>query len=435
MRGTRWAIWAVVAAAAFLTGVGQFVFDAEAYWSASLALTHGDAPFPGYLDLRGVLSTVAYLPAAAVVRIAGETLAGPAVLAQNAVLIGWFAAYLLPALARPWRQLGTRSRWIGAFLVWVVLHGFAPYPLMDIYAVIAVLTAIVLLQRKGPISLVSAGLLLGYAANVRPAYLPVIALIAVVTVVARRWRSGWVLLGGMTALLPQVIYGWVSRGVLSISPAATEGLISLQSGYAAYTVRYDTAPWDGGGAGQFFCSPAMASHVSPLPTTTAELAGAYLSNFSHALPFALEKVAASLHWPLSAPYLHPNPGVDALFAVAVTAIAVVGCAALVCAPILRRRTASRDLWVAWGLVSSAVVATIATLAGSATESRFAIPLVLLGVVGVTVVAEAGAASVRANRRAFVAAGVVAVVVVGLGYAGLSHPAPRVMMTPEVCATT
>ncbi|WP_149205418.1 hypothetical protein [Actinotalea subterranea] len=421
--------------ATFLTGIGVFVFDADAYWSVAMSLAKGEAPFPGYFDLRGVLSGIAYVPAALVVRAGGDILAGSAVLAQNSLLVGWFAAFLLPALARPWRELGTPGRWGGAFLAWTVLRGFAPYPLMDIYAVTAALLALVLVQRRGIGALIGAGLMLGYAVNVRPAYLPVIALLAVVTVVVRSWSSFWVALGGAVALAPQILYSWLSREVLSLSPAATEGLVALQAGYAAYTVRYDTAPWDGGiDARQFFCSPAMAANVHPLPTTTTELAAAYLSNFEHALPFALQKVAASLHWPLSTPYLHPAPGLDALFSAAVTIIAVVGCATLALSPVLRRRHTSRGLWVAWGLVISTVVASIATLAGSATESRFAIPLVLIGVVGVSVLADAGLGAVRAYPRAFAAAVVAACMVVALGYAGLAHPAPRGMVTPEVCET-
>lgn len=427
-----WLVLLVVTATTLLRGVGEFRFDASNYWDAATWLVRGESARQNYFDLRGIFTAMTYAPAALLSRVLGAGVAGFAVLLQNSVLIGWCAGFLVPALVRPWRLLGTRGRWVGAGLAWLVLGGFAPYPLMDLYSAIAVTGALVLLPRVSGRSLVAAGALLAYAINLRPAYLPVVILLALVTLGARRRRSLWAAAGGLVVTLPQVAFNYLLHRSLSPLPVAAKDLVALQTGLAAFTVRYDTVPGNATAPQQFFCSPEMASSLGTLPTTTGELLGAFVRTLPQSALFALEKVSAGLHWPFSIPYLSPHPGADALFAVAVTAITVFGVFFLVGTPIARRAAADRTLWEAWALVVASVVGTVLTLVGAANEARFALPLVLLAACGVAGLADAGPGCLTRHRVATAAVFLATLAVVGLGYSGLAHPSPPGFTDTALC---
>lgn len=430
---TRWQILAVVATAALVRGVGAFVFDARLYWDAASSILTGGPTSQGYFDLRGVLTAVTFAPSTVITLLIGPSSAGFAVLLQNSVLIGWAAGFLVPAVIRPWRVIGTRARWVGAGLSWLALGGFAPYPLMDLYAALAVTGAAALLSRHSRMSLIAAGVLLGYAINLRPAYVPVVVLLAIVTLFARRWRAGLVAAGLLVGLVPQIVFNYVRYHSRSPFPVSTGSLVALQTGYASFTVRYDTVPWSGPDPRQFFCSPAMATSLGSLPTTTGELLGVFVRNLPRSALFAVEKVSAALHWPLSIPYLSANPGVDALFAGGITVMTVFGIFYLLGMPTARRAVTDRTLWEAWALVVAFTVGTVLTLVGAATEARFALPLVFLGVSGVTCLVDAGSGCLRRHRLSTAGVLLVAVAVIGFGYSGLAHPAPPGGADTAVCA--
>jgi hypothetical protein len=236
----------------------------------------------------------------------------------------------------------------------------------------------------------------------------------------------------LVGLIPQVAFNYVRHRSLSPLPISTSDLVAVQSGYAAFTVRYDTV-LSGTQPQQFFCSPSMATSLDSLPTTTGGLLAVFVQSLPRSALFAVEKVAAALHWPLSIPYLSPNPGVDALFAGGITAITVFGIVYLVGMPIARRAATDRALWEGWALVVALTVGTVLTLVGAATEARFALPLVLLGVCGVACIADAGWGCVSRHRRQTAAIFLVTLAVIGLGYSGLAHPAPPGVITTATCA--
>ena len=437
-RSTRWFVFAVVGAATLARGVGTFLYDASYYWDAALALVAGQgAPESdgNYYALRGVWTSVTYAPAAVLGNIGGETVAGVAVLFQNALFLAAVAAFLVPAVLRPWYpSLGRPARWAAGGLVWLTLQGFAPYPLVDVYAAAAVLLAVALCARGDVRCLLGAGLLLGYAVNLRPAYVPAAVLLIVFAVVTSRLRAAAVAGGMVAALVPQLVYNLATTGAFSIAPRTTGRLVELQAGYAAYTVRYDTYAWQmETSARQFFCAPGMAQSVGDLPTSTGELLRTFVVNLPGSALFALEKAAAALHWPVATPYSTHSPGTNALFAVAVTLITVVGCAFLICTPFLRRAGEAPGAARAGIRVAAVVVSGVVMLVGSATESRFAVVLVLVGVIGVTGLVEALPVRLSRHRWLVGVTAALALATIGLGYAGLAHPAPPGDVTPEICA--
>jgi hypothetical protein len=399
-----------------------FVYDAGVYWRGAQALVSGgDVSVQGQLELRGALTTVLYLPAAVADRVGGDAAGRVAVLVENALLIAVIGAVLVPLLVGVWRPVTARGLVVSGLLTGLLLHGLAPFPLTDLWASALVLLVVVALHRRTRSGLLVAGLAAGAAVNVRPATLVPLLAVGVAVLVARRWAAGWAVLGGALALVPQVAANLRWQGTWSPVPVRTGALTELQASYASYVVRYDTVVSDSASAPQlFWCSPGMARALDGrTPTSPGELAVTYLTHLPGSLVFALQKVGAALHWPLAAPYDDPAPGVDVLVALLVTATTVVGLAALV----HRAVTAGRHLQLGQVACTLVWLGTAAGLVTSATETRFALSLVLCGVAGCALLAAGGAVVPRGrSARLWVAgAAVVLVAVYAVGVSGMQHP--------------
>jgi hypothetical protein len=255
--------------------------------------------------------------------------------------------------------------------------------------------------------------------------------IAVAILLARRSAAAWFVLGGLVALLPQwLLNRW--RGTLwTPVPERTGWLTELQATFAPFVVRYDTVVAPDAQPSLAFCSPSMAQALDgKTPSSPGELAVTYLTHMPQSLVVSVQKVGAGLHWPLSAPYLTPAPVVNSLFAVLVTAVSVIGAAALL------RRSFGRGRRMTLGQVGLllALAASVVGLVTSATETRFALSLVLLGIVGC---AELIADGLRLPRTKAARCWVVGtlIVAVGLyvaGVAGMAYPWDG-LVSLEVCA--
>lgn len=432
-RPSHHAVWIFGALfiACLLTGVSFFAYDAKDYWNSAVSLLDGVEPAGGQLKVRGALTAAVYTPAAALAKIVGDSSAPFFVLVQNSALIAWVGAHLVPRLLAVRGTVTAQGRLAVAFVTWVTLAGFAPYPIMDLYAATLCLVAVSFLGSARWWSLALAGLAAAAAANIRPAYVIPIALLLVVVAVRYRWRAGFVLLGALVALVPQVLLNWLRYDTLSLSPVMTDFLVGLQADYASYIVRYDTYLFSIPPQ-QFYCSPAMARAAAENPvTSTGELVMTFLQNMPHSIVFALQKIAASLHWPVASPYSTVDVGLNGLFGVGVTIVAVVGVASIV-GSIRRRASATTNLQAI--LLSTLAIGTALTLVSSATETRFAVCVVMIGIVGVGFrVDDWFARAVRPSRRAVVITLLLVCVVVLFGYWGLAHPAPTGKITPLVCA--
>lgn len=413
-----------------------FSYDAGHYWGGATALVGGGSVFEsGLLAVRGVLTSFLYLPAAGVTRLLGEAAAGPAVLVENALLMAAIGVLLLPALVGVWRPVTPVVIWVCAAAAVLLLRGFAPFPLTDLWAAGLLLGAVVALDGRGAVRLLAAGVLAGLAFHVRPAVLIPLAALVVAVLAARRWSGLWFVAGAALALLPQfALNRW--RGTSWLPwPEATAALTQVQASYASFVVRYDTDM-----SGQvsdprlFFCSPRMAHALDgTAPDSTGGLALAFLSHPLEALVLSAQKVGAALHWPLSTPYFVPAPGSDGLFALLVTVVAVVGAMGLV-------RATFRHGWRAMSLPQAAALiawaGSVLTLATSATETRFALPLLLVGIAGCALLSAEGSGvrSSTAGRVWLAATTVTVAVVFGTGVWGLQHPVEG-DVTVTRCATS
>lgn len=412
-----------------------FLYDASVYWASSVDVASGVDPYDdGLLRLRGAWTAVLYVPAAVVERLSGANSSGFAVLLENALIIACLGAVLIPQLVRVWRPVTPPIVYASAAATWLVLARFAPYPLSDVVAAAFFLGAVVLLTYRSDVTLAVAGLLAGIGLNVRPAYLlPAIAIAGAVAVYRRR-NGLWFLVGAAAALVPQTITNVDHGASWTPWPPGTSGLTALQSAYAAFVVRYDTAAYGPATAPQlFFCNPRAARDLGAgsMPGSPSELVSFYAHHPLDAALLISEKVGASLHWPISVPYYSPAGIANPLFALLVTAIAVAGASALAVLLWIGRPTLPQvAIVVLW-------VGSLATIATSTPETRFALPLVVLGIVGCAAMLAGNRQSWGVGRGAWTLpiAVVATVLVFSIGQIGLRHPASPGDVTPQVCSRT
>lgn len=430
-RGQCWSTLLAGVALVLLSAVQrpprEFIYDAARYWRGSVALFSGESTYYwGDLNLRGVLTPFVYAPPALAERLVHGS-GRWAVLAENGLMIALIGAVLLPGIVRAVggpRAQGGVVVWVCAGLCWLVVGRFAPYPLMDVVAALLFLTVLLLAvcsQRWWV--LVLAGAAAGVALNLRPAYLITTAAVVVGVAVLHRWRTGLLLAGIVVGSLPQVVFNLVRGSAPGLTPPGTSGLVGFQAGYASYAVRYDTIIDAAGAPQQFYCDPAMARAVSDQPvTSTGGLAKALLTNLPESIAFLLKKVCAALAWSSDTPYSAAATVERYDLALPIVLITVVGAFGLVMAT--RRRE---------GLVLAGVgLAVCLSLITSATETRFALPLILLSIVGCALVSRLPVARLR-SAVLLSAAGAAVVVVLAFAAWGLADALPPGPATAATCA--
>ena len=177
-------------------------YDAAVYTNAPFFILDGGPVPPGY-GIRGVLSWLVYLPAALGTKVGMSMAAG--VLVQNAALLAALGAFLLPAILAH-ASVGGRWRtiWCCA-MVAIVLGRFAPLGLMDVWAFLPVLGAIILVARPSAVRIALAGALMGAAVNLRPAYLIVGLVLLLMWAVWIRRGWIWLALGSLSVVVSQAV--------------------------------------------------------------------------------------------------------------------------------------------------------------------------------------------------------------------------------------
>ena len=437
----------IAAIAALLIAIARapasnFIYDAGVYWVAAVAVTRGDDFFTlGGLPIRGALTAFIYVPAALLSILVGPESGPAAVLVQNSVLIAILGAVLIPALVRLFVSVPPLLVYASAITTALLLGGMVPYPLVDLWALSLVLFALVLVGRA-PASWVRlgvAGFLLGAALNLRPAYLVPVVLIVVAWVVFSRLRVLATIGGVALALVPQVVINAVSKGSWVPWPVNAFVVTDVQTKYAGYIVRYDTLvqATDVSSAQLFYCNPGMASRfLSGTPGSMGELAMSFVEHLPVSLKFVTQKVAASLHWTSQTPYSgNPSNELSAL-TLAVVAVSSIGFLGLIWFVLRRRESGSTSARMVPVLALWA--GSVATLAFATPEARFALPVLVLGIVGCLIVvgSRPGVLMPSASGVLFIAgAGLLTAGLLWLGQSGLAHPADPGDATARICSET
>ena len=444
---SRWAhakqanlyVWLVFVIATLGRGTGGFYHDALNYWKSTPLQSPEELP-DWYGTLRGVWTTIVYLPASLAANAIGQSSGEGLVLLQNAVCLGAVAAFLLPAVLQHLRVVRTSTIALAAALFWILTSGFAPYPLVDAYAMIGVFLAVHLAVPTDPRSrlatvarLLGFGATLGVIVNLRPAYLITAAALVVVSTFWNRIGTAWVIAGGFAALLPQAIYNYVQLDAWSFTPTETRTLAALQAGLASYVVRYDTVI-DSAHPMLTQCSPDMvAAMAGSLPGGTVQLLMTFAVNLPQSALFAIEKLGGSVHWPFAAPYGNSTPFLDDIWAWAVTAITAIGIVALFFYRVDLRRSLAASGRRAWLLLMVVAGGTVVTIVGSQTETRFALPLAVVGVLGCGLIGASRELGLR-PARIWVVGVVVTACLLALASIGLSHVVVD-EISPEACTAS
>jgi hypothetical protein len=407
----------------------SFVFDAATYWEGSRALVLGnDWVQSGSLELRGVLTPVIFALPAAVSLWLGDLTGGTAVLVWNSLLVAVLGSVVIPLLAA---KLGAVHRFtpvLSSVTTSGILAGFTPYPLMDLWAAAFAAVAILLLPSRNPYLIASAGMLFSMAVNIRPALLPIAILVAIAWA-SNRLRSSWIFaIGAAIAGIPQILLSSTRFGSFSISAPGTANLSAFQSSLASYVTRYDTIARAeaGGSPSQYFCSPTMASVVntSGFPTSPLDLAWMLVSNPLESVPFVMQKFGATLLWSDMTPY-EPGPVVG----VSVLAIGVLFSVSVAIALLpLRIMKSDPPISPTPLILLAASLGSIATIALSASETRFGLPLVVFALpVIVYFFCQRRSGLTSRNRTSFIIIFTLSVVFSILlalaGIGGLDHPLP------------
>ncbi|HRW17813.1 MAG TPA: hypothetical protein P5181_03105 [Dermatophilaceae bacterium] len=405
--------------------------DAGSYFASSRSLAAVESLYgSGSLPLfRGVYSAVPFAPAAALERWWGVN-PRVGILVTNALLIGALAGWLLPGLAS---DCGLRpriwSRLLVTGLVVALLGPFASQSLMEIPAMVVLLLTARWAVAGGVLGdrrlLLGTGVFGVVVANVRPALGLAVGAAWAIALLSRT-RIRYLATGAVLAALGQSVANLAAGyAPLPIPPQALV-VAKLQSVSASVTVVYETPVV---GNAIFYCDPAMAHFVEGDPQSSP----------MSAVVFGVRKLAASLLWTPELPFA-PTWGVVGLGWAALTTLVTVSGLALLAARLgigigVRGRAAAnaRATWTAralWLLVA----ATVAVLVASTPERRFAMPLVLVSLIGLLGAGGSTRGTAR-RRQLIVLAGAAALTAVSVlvGLQGYEHPSPVPQPSSRVCA--
>ncbi|MCW2539772.1 MAG: hypothetical protein JWN95_1497 [Frankiales bacterium] len=422
--------------------VATFFYDAGAYFGGAQALVHGGNVFDsGGLFLRGALTPIVYFPAALASALFGSGTAGFFVLLQNSIGVALFGVVLIPRLVEVWSPVSNLARLVSAVLSLLLIGPYSPFALMDLWTLLLALTIVLNLAARRPAALFLMGLLSIALVNIRPAYVVFAVLVTLWVLVRARLAAGWFVAGGVLAGLPQLLVNWGHGNGFSLVPPQAAEVTRLQQMFSLYVVRYDTIiDTSGKSPQQFYCDPAMAAKMRGYanPEGLLGVSKDFVITLPRSLRLVADKLAASVHWASSGPYLTPHPVADAAMATLATLTAVTGIALLSARFVRVKKPSAMQLGCLALLVS-----TVLSIAGSTPETRFALPLVALGIVGLLAsplfisrgLRELGAAVWPFGFLKTSLTMAIFVLVLLAGAVSLNHTAPRGGANAAICAGT
>ena len=204
--------------------------------------------------------------------------------------------------------------------------------------------------------------------------------------------------------------------------AGPEAINEVQLTYSAWVVRYDTVP-SSLAPQQFFCEPDMAALQQGPINSPKDLVGHLVTHLPQSVDLVLQKLTSWLMWTWSTPYHNTYDPVISQLGVLVAVLVVLGGYGWVQAA--RRGDLPKTVVVT---VAAVAIGVLGGAVAATPETRFALPLVVLGIVGVALVQFE-----RMGRRQIGAVVGLVIIVVLLGRHGLEHPAPPGGVLPETCA--
>jgi len=359
------------------------LWDAATYLDGSLALVAGGGVYnSGGLSTRGVLTPLIYSPAAAMNQIFANgqlsELLFVGVLVEGAVFIALISFFLLPRLRSTLFGANQASSFLVSMLSYFAIRGFAPYSLMDLSAVSTLLAGISLLNKRGNGRFMASGLFLGVCINLRPSYLLIVIAIILASLVCGKLSGFFALVGLFLSQVPQLVLNFKIGRKISFLPIDILDTVNFTAfSISGFVLRIDSIVYSPRPKGNLHCEPTMVSFVlNKVPSNYGDLFVLYASHPLDSGWFLLQKFGATLLWPVSVPYFEARPVANAIFGSMILLVTVIGISRLVLG---RNNVGSNNLTKLslWFVVFG----TLLNFSSNATESRYALPLLLMGVIG------------------------------------------------------
>lgn len=359
------------------------LWDAATYLDGSLALVAGgDVYASGGLSTRGVLTPLIYSPAAIMNQIFANgqlsELLFVGVLVEGALFTSLISFFLLPRLRSTLFGANPASAFLVSMLSYFAIRGFAPYSLMDLCAVSTLLAGISLLNKRGNGRFMASGLLLGVCINLRPSYLLIVIAIILASLVCGKLSGFFALVGLFLSQVPQLVLNFKIGRKISFLPIDILDSVNFTAfSISGFVLRIDSIVYSPRPKGRLHCDSTMVGFVlNKMPSNYGDLFALYVSHPLDSGWFLLQKFGATLIWPVSVPYFEARPVANALFGSMTLIVTVIGISRLV----LGRNVIGSNNLIKPS-VWFVVFGTILNFASNATEPRYALPLVLMGVIG------------------------------------------------------
>ena len=367
--------------------VWNMLWDADGYMNSSIHWVTGGPheQVSEQLLYRGVLTSfVYYIPAFVGINYFEPTQFGTYiyvfVMVQNALIISWIAAFVLPRITSMIRPIRATTIPLIALLGYYIMSGFAPYSLMDLWAVACIMPVVYMIHSHRRISLILSGVLLGVCLNLRPSYLFVIVLLFISALLIRRASLLLVIPGFLVSQVPQILYNNKWHDSFSIFPLGLERITGRLATFASYSIRYDTVayrPFAQGGLS--FCDKKMKDiALNSMPESTFETGLLLLQNPGNAFLFIIKKTAAAFWWPVTTPYYEHNPIVNSVFGFFVLAITVFGVS-----KVLKIFVRSSN-WRNFLGVFSVIAGFMINLVLYSNETRYGLSVLLIAICGIAI---------------------------------------------------
>jgi hypothetical protein len=384
---------------ALLQGPKLFYYDSGMYWglggsfvhSGHFSLLNFDSPLRGYLlplvnhGLHGIAGGLGWNDSSL------AKLFNVAIFA----LIATVLAPRLAALAWPERRWGLWRRVALAALLVVFWGGYLNFPLSDFPALAAVLLALIAVSRPdAPGWMLLAGAAAAAAIDMRPAYLLVAPVLAVLVALAwweqrgrphaslarRALCAGLLLLGFAVISLPQSLATHRHYNTWSFVPGSAAGLSQLQYTEGTRLQRYDTYVGVGKPSPQMFYlddtgARLLRDQEGGTIRTTRQFLGLVLSHPAMMGGLFARHVVNGLDQRYNTPYIdHLETGSHRWMRLAGFLVVFLALARVAWPAARRRLGAAR-----WRYPVALLVCGLTSIA-SAVETRFLLPAYLLSYV-------------------------------------------------------
>jgi hypothetical protein len=367
--------------------IWNMLWDADGYMNSAILWVSG-GPYESVseqLYYRGFLTSIIfYLPAFLGINYFEPTQFGTYiyvfVMVQNAIIISWMSAYVLPKIVGLFQPINNLTVLTTSLLGFYVMNSFVPYSLMDLWALACLMPVVYLIYSQKRIALSISGLLLGLCLNLRPSYLFAILLLVISAFLIKKMSVLLMLPGLIVSQIPQILYNAKWNDSLSIFPIGLGKITGRLATFAAYSIRYDTVayrPFAQGGLS--FCDRKMKEiALIAKPESTFETALLFLQNPGHSAIFLMKKLAAAFWWPVTVPYYEHNPLVNSIYGALVLLIVVFGLSRIILSLI------SSDQKKCFLGVFAVLFGFLINLVLYSNETRYGLSVVLIAICGIAI---------------------------------------------------